>query len=275
VRLLSTPNTTLQISLISKLIWGGRDLEEEPFARGAAPGQFLVNHDEPIAPTTIDLPPITSSRQIITPSSNILAEQPQSTLPALQPTLPALQPTLLALQPPLLAPQLHPIQSPTTQVTRIIEDGRHLEQGLVRAQHAAAGAECLGLTQSQEPGGDWAMNAMTWTPTLAGGSAVLPHISLADWDPAVTMAGHLAPPDTTLCDMVCARLGDGSWKCMLSSCFRCFSRYQDLARHQNSKHVRIRSFPCRSSGCLRAEDGFSRKYNRDAHEKKVHGGKLE
>jgi len=72
------------------------------------------------------------------------------------------------------------------------------------------------------------MNAMTWTPTPAASSAALPNIGLnqdtpglADWDAAITVPGHLAPFDITFCDMVCAQLGDGSWKCMFNSCFRC------------------------------------------------------
>ncbi|KAH8646148.1 hypothetical protein BX600DRAFT_157348 [Xylariales sp. PMI_506] len=97
-----------------------------------------------------------------------------------------------------------------------------------------------------------------------------------DWDPLATIAGHQNPLlNTNSCNTVCTLLGDGRWICRLNDCFCAFNRYQELARHQNSKHFRTRSFPCRSPGCSRAQGGFSRKDNRDTHEKKIHGAKFD
>lgn len=135
--------------------------------------------------------------------------------------------------------------------------------------------------QSQEPGGALAV-ASAWPPNLPAGPAAYPDASLdqdmlvlSAWASGITMQEHSVPLATASDDMIYARVRDGSWKCMLDSCFRCFDRHQELVRHQNSNHFRSCWYHCRSPGCPRARSGFTRKDNRDTHERRAHGRRLE
>jgi len=147
-------------------------------------------------------------------------------------------------------------------------------------QPAAADTESFS-PQSREPGGALAV-ASAWPPNLPANPAAYPHVNLGqdmfglpDWDPMITMPEHSVPLATASDDMIYARLSDGSWKCLLDSCSRRFNRHQELVRHQNSNHVRKSWYHCRSPDCPSAQSGFTRKDNRDAHEKRAHGRKLE